>query len=148
MSECNWESSVCLYLWCVCVCVCVRACVRACVCVFVYVCVCVCVCVSVYVCVHTWYDEEGRKMERKHCKQDREREGRGGGLSLVSADVLLIPKENIFHLSYVIYGLALTGAKDQQLVTWSRDQTLRIWRIDPNLQRVSCLFFCLWNTCL
>uniref|UniRef100_A0A3B4AK40 RWD domain-containing protein n=1 Tax=Periophthalmus magnuspinnatus TaxID=409849 RepID=A0A3B4AK40_9GOBI len=28
------------------------------------------------------------------------------------------------------------GAKDHQLVTWSRDQTLRIWRVDPQLQRV------------
>nr|KAG5712261.1 hypothetical protein BaRGS_014611 [Batillaria attramentaria] len=28
------------------------------------------------------------------------------------------------------------GVRDQQLVTWSRDQSLRIWRIEPNLQRV------------
>ncbi|XP_076470516.1 GATOR2 complex protein WDR59-like isoform X3 [Babylonia areolata] len=28
------------------------------------------------------------------------------------------------------------GVRDQQLVTWSRDQSLRIWRIDPNLQRL------------
>ncbi|XP_055086308.1 GATOR complex protein WDR59 isoform X3 [Periophthalmus magnuspinnatus] len=28
------------------------------------------------------------------------------------------------------------GAKDHQLVTWSRDQTLRIWRVDPQLQRL------------
>ncbi|KAM3625977.1 uncharacterized protein V6R79_020733 [Siganus canaliculatus] len=26
------------------------------------------------------------------------------------------------------------GSKDYQLVTWSRDQTLRIWRVDPQLQ--------------
>ncbi|CAG14638.1 unnamed protein product, partial [Tetraodon nigroviridis] len=41
------------------------------------------------------------------------------------------------------------GSKDYQLVTWSRDQTLRIWRVDPQLQKVrvqlgqrdaSCLF--------
>uniref|UniRef100_A0A669ENT9 WD repeat domain 59 n=1 Tax=Oreochromis niloticus TaxID=8128 RepID=A0A669ENT9_ORENI len=29
------------------------------------------------------------------------------------------------------------GSKDYQLVTWSRDQTLRIWRVDPQLQKVS-----------
>ncbi|XP_024911189.1 GATOR complex protein WDR59 isoform X2 [Cynoglossus semilaevis] len=29
-------------------------------------------------------------------------------------------------------------SKDYQLVTWSRDQTLRIWRVDPQLQRL-CL---------
>uniref|UniRef100_W5K811 WD repeat domain 59 n=1 Tax=Astyanax mexicanus TaxID=7994 RepID=W5K811_ASTMX len=28
------------------------------------------------------------------------------------------------------------GSKDCQLVTWSRDQTLRIWRVDPQLQKV------------
>ncbi|XP_069460287.1 GATOR2 complex protein WDR59 isoform X3 [Ambystoma mexicanum] len=28
------------------------------------------------------------------------------------------------------------GSKDCQLVTWSRDQTLRIWRVDPQLQRL------------
>uniref|UniRef100_A0A3B4TVS5 WD repeat domain 59 n=1 Tax=Seriola dumerili TaxID=41447 RepID=A0A3B4TVS5_SERDU len=28
------------------------------------------------------------------------------------------------------------GSKDYQLVTWSRDQTLRIWRVDPQLQKV------------
>lgn len=28
------------------------------------------------------------------------------------------------------------GSKDYQLVTWSRDQTLRIWRVDPQLQQV------------
>ncbi|XP_035483629.1 GATOR complex protein WDR59 isoform X1 [Scophthalmus maximus] len=28
------------------------------------------------------------------------------------------------------------GSKDYQLVTWSRDQTLRIWRVDPQLQRL------------
>uniref|UniRef100_A0A3Q2W8D9 WD repeat domain 59 n=1 Tax=Haplochromis burtoni TaxID=8153 RepID=A0A3Q2W8D9_HAPBU len=27
------------------------------------------------------------------------------------------------------------GSKDYQLVTWSRDQTLRIWRVDPQLQK-------------
>ena len=31
---------------------------------------------------------------------------------------------------------SVTGVRDQQLVTWSRDQSLRIWRIEPNLQRV------------
>ncbi|XP_061127715.1 GATOR2 complex protein WDR59-like isoform X3 [Syngnathus typhle] len=30
------------------------------------------------------------------------------------------------------------GCKDFQLVTWSRDQTLRIWRVDPQLQKL-CL---------
>lgn len=29
-----------------------------------------------------------------------------------------------------------SGCKDFQLVTWSRDQTLRIWRLDPQLQKV------------
>ncbi|XP_051920171.1 GATOR complex protein WDR59 isoform X2 [Hippocampus zosterae] len=28
------------------------------------------------------------------------------------------------------------GCKDFQLVTWSRDQTLRIWRLDPQLQKL------------
>ncbi|XP_066570212.1 GATOR2 complex protein WDR59 isoform X2 [Amia ocellicauda] len=28
------------------------------------------------------------------------------------------------------------GSKDYQLVTWSRDQTLRIWRVDSQLQRL------------
>ncbi|CAN9506551.1 unnamed protein product [Ophioblennius macclurei] len=28
------------------------------------------------------------------------------------------------------------GSKDFQLVTWSRDQTLRIWRVDPQLQKL------------
>uniref|UniRef100_A0A8C6KWW3 WD repeat domain 59 n=1 Tax=Nothobranchius furzeri TaxID=105023 RepID=A0A8C6KWW3_NOTFU len=28
------------------------------------------------------------------------------------------------------------GSKDFQLVTWSRDQTMRIWRVDPQLQKV------------
>ncbi|XP_061878658.1 GATOR2 complex protein WDR59-like [Entelurus aequoreus] len=28
------------------------------------------------------------------------------------------------------------GTKDYQLVTWSRDQTLRIWRVDPQLQKL------------
>uniref|UniRef100_A0A3B1JS62 WD repeat domain 59 n=1 Tax=Astyanax mexicanus TaxID=7994 RepID=A0A3B1JS62_ASTMX len=28
------------------------------------------------------------------------------------------------------------GSKDCQLVTWSRDQTLRIWRVDPQLQKL------------
>ncbi|KAM9410649.1 GATOR2 complex protein WDR59 isoform 2-T2 [Pholidichthys leucotaenia] len=28
------------------------------------------------------------------------------------------------------------GSKDYQLVTWSRDQTLRIWRVDPQLQKL------------
>lgn len=31
------------------------------------------------------------------------------------------------------------GSKDCQLVTWSRDQTLRIWRVDPHLQKVSAV---------
>uniref|UniRef100_A0A8C1WIP5 WD repeat domain 59 n=1 Tax=Cyprinus carpio TaxID=7962 RepID=A0A8C1WIP5_CYPCA len=30
------------------------------------------------------------------------------------------------------------GSKDCQLVTWSRDQTLRIWRVDPQLQKLCC----------
>lgn len=30
------------------------------------------------------------------------------------------------------------GSKDSQLVTWSRDQTLRIWRVDPQLQKLCC----------
>lgn len=33
--------------------------------------------------------------------------------------------------------LLIAGSKDYQLVTWSRDQTLRIWRVDPQLQKVS-----------
>ncbi|XP_068166100.1 GATOR2 complex protein WDR59 isoform X2 [Antennarius striatus] len=28
------------------------------------------------------------------------------------------------------------GSKDYQLVTWSRDQTLRIWRVEPQLQKL------------
>lgn len=32
--------------------------------------------------------------------------------------------------------LSFLGSKDYQLVTWSRDQTLRMWRIDSQLQRV------------
>lgn len=32
--------------------------------------------------------------------------------------------------------LSSLGSKDYQLVTWSRDQTLRMWRIDSQLQRV------------
>ncbi|XP_033936142.1 GATOR2 complex protein WDR59, partial [Pseudochaenichthys georgianus] len=28
------------------------------------------------------------------------------------------------------------GSKDYQLVTWSRDQTLRLWRVDPQLQKL------------
>uniref|UniRef100_A0A3P8RJ04 WD repeat domain 59 n=1 Tax=Amphiprion percula TaxID=161767 RepID=A0A3P8RJ04_AMPPE len=32
------------------------------------------------------------------------------------------------------------GSKDFQLVTWSRDQTLRIWRVDPQLQKVFCSY--------
>ncbi|KAF3686154.1 GATOR complex protein WDR59 [Channa argus] len=28
------------------------------------------------------------------------------------------------------------GSKDYQLVTWSRDQTLRIWKVDPQLQKL------------
>ncbi|XP_056267913.1 GATOR complex protein WDR59 [Pseudoliparis swirei] len=28
------------------------------------------------------------------------------------------------------------GSQDYQLVTWSRDQTLRVWRVDPQLQRL------------
>uniref|UniRef100_A0A8C6KRV4 WD repeat domain 59 n=1 Tax=Nothobranchius furzeri TaxID=105023 RepID=A0A8C6KRV4_NOTFU len=28
------------------------------------------------------------------------------------------------------------GSKDFQLVTWSRDQTMRIWRVDPQLQKL------------
>ncbi|CAH1780353.1 unnamed protein product [Owenia fusiformis] len=28
------------------------------------------------------------------------------------------------------------GTKDYQLVTWSRDQSLRIWKVDPQLQRM------------
>ncbi|KAL4630243.1 WD repeat-containing protein 59 isoform X1 [Arapaima gigas] len=31
------------------------------------------------------------------------------------------------------------GSKDYQLVTWSRDQTLRIWRVDQQLQKASTL---------
>ncbi|XP_061613356.1 GATOR2 complex protein WDR59 isoform X3 [Phyllopteryx taeniolatus] len=30
----------------------------------------------------------------------------------------------------------MEGCKDFQLVTWSRDQTLRIWRVDPQLQKL------------
>ncbi|XP_073706548.1 GATOR2 complex protein WDR59-like isoform X1 [Garra rufa] len=30
------------------------------------------------------------------------------------------------------------GSKDCQLVTWSRDQSLRIWRVDPQLQKLCC----------
>ncbi|XP_051580898.1 GATOR complex protein WDR59-like isoform X2 [Myxocyprinus asiaticus] len=30
------------------------------------------------------------------------------------------------------------GSKDYQLVTLSRDQTLRIWRVDPQLQKLCC----------
>ncbi|XP_059167956.1 GATOR complex protein WDR59-like isoform X8 [Physella acuta] len=30
-----------------------------------------------------------------------------------------------------------TGARDQQLVTWSKDQSLRIWKVDPTMQK-SC----------
>lgn len=29
-----------------------------------------------------------------------------------------------------------SGSKDYQLATWSRDQTLRMWRVDCQLQRV------------
>lgn len=46
----------------------------------------------------------------------------------LNVDVLaLIKQEKI---------LLLLGSKDCQLVTWSRDQTLRIWRVDPQLQKV------------
>lgn len=37
----------------------------------------------------------------------------------------------------LFYDVCFPGSKDYQLVTWSRDQTLRIWRVDPQLQRVS-----------
>lgn len=36
-----------------------------------------------------------------------------------------------------VLSVCVSGSKDYQLVTWSRDQTLRIWRVDPQLQRVS-----------
>lgn len=36
-----------------------------------------------------------------------------------------------------VLNVCFPGSKDYQLVTWSRDQTLRIWRVDPQLQRVS-----------
>lgn len=38
--------------------------------------------------------------------------------------------------SWVYKFLSFLGSKDYQLVTWSRDQTLRMWRIDSQLQRV------------
>ena len=33
--------------------------------------------------------------------------------------------------------LCVTDSHDYQLVTWSKDQSLRLWRIDPQLQMVS-----------
>ena len=39
--SCNWKSSVCVCVLCVCVCVCVYVCVFVCMC----VCLCVCLCV-------------------------------------------------------------------------------------------------------
>lgn len=41
--------------------------------------------------------------------------------------------EYVTLLNYLQYFL---GSKDCHLVTWSRDQTLRIWRVDPQLQKV------------
>lgn len=35
-----------------------------------------------------------------------------------------------------MFPFCLSGSKDCQLVTWSRDQTLRMWRVDCQLQRV------------
>lgn len=32
--------------------------------------------------------------------------------------------------------LKLIGARDQQLVTWSKDQSLRIWKVDTTMQKV------------
>lgn len=33
------------------------------------------------------------------------------------------------------------GGEQFQLITWSKDRTLRFWPIDPDLIQVSCLFF-------
>lgn len=41
------------------------------------------------------------------------------------------------HMIGWVLSVCFPGSKDYQLVTWSRDQTLRIWRVDPQLQRVS-----------
>ena len=32
--------------------------------------------------------------------------------------------------------IIFSGMKDYHLVTWSKDQSLRIWKIDPHLQKV------------
>lgn len=42
---------------------------------------------------------------------------------------------SFFSRVYKLF-LSFLGSKDYQLVTWSRDQTLRMWRIDSQLQRV------------
>ena len=36
--------------------------------------------------------------------------------------------------------IIILGSKDHQLVTWSKDQSLRIWKIDPQLQKVNLYF--------
>lgn len=41
----------------------------------------------------------------------------------------------VFSRVYKLFP-SFVGSKDYQLVTWSRDQTLRMWRIDSQLQRV------------
>ena len=37
----------------------------------------------------------------------------------------------------------LTEPGEHQLVTWARDHSLRIWRVDQHLQRVSSLVICM-----
>lgn len=32
--------------------------------------------------------------------------------------------------------LIFTGSVDHQLITWSKDQSLRVWKIDSQLQKV------------
>lgn len=39
----------------------------------------------------------------------------------------------------VNFEIVILGFRDHQLVTWSKDQSLRIWKIDAQLQKVRLL---------
>lgn len=45
-------------------------------------------------------------------------------------------RDTVSVFGWVYKFLSFLGSKDYQLVTWSRDQTLRMWRVDSQLQRV------------
>lgn len=47
----------------------------------------------------------------------------------------------IFGYFSLIFILAISDGSDYQLITWSKDQTLRIWEVDKYLQEVCNRFF-------